>query len=104
MVRHLAFLSSFSVMLLCAVVLGPASTVAATPDPVKLAVFDFEFEDMSASASGGDVAASDSRHLAEVTSSVRDLLAQSGRYSLVDVRRPGRGRGEVAIAAQVRRL
>ena len=85
MARHLAFLRSLAVVLLCAVALGPASTVAATPDPVKLAIFDFEFEDMSAAASAGDIAASDSRYLAEVTSSVRDLFAQSGRYSLVNV-------------------
>ena len=31
------------------------------------------------------MAPSDRRYLAEVTSSVRDLFAQSGRYSLVDV-------------------
>jgi hypothetical protein len=73
-------------MLLCAAVLVPFSTTASTPDPVKLAIFDFEFEDMSAAASAAsDIAASDSQHLAEVTSSVRDLFAQSGRYSLVDV-------------------
>jgi hypothetical protein len=73
-------------MLLCAAALVPVSTTAATPDPVKLAIFDFEFEDMSAAASaGGDIAESDSQHLAEVTSSVRDLFEQSGRYSLIDV-------------------
>jgi hypothetical protein len=67
----------------CAALLMPLSAAASAP--VKLAIFDFEFEDMSAAASAGDIAASDSQHLAEVTSSVRDLFEQSGHYNLVDV-------------------
>ena len=85
MIPHLAYPRSFAIMLLCAAALAPSSTTASTPDPVKLAIFDFEFEDMSAAASAGSVAPSDSQHLAEVTSKVRDLFEQSGRYSLVDV-------------------
>jgi hypothetical protein len=85
MAPHLAYPKCFAVMVLCAAALVPESTTADTPDPVKLAIFDFEFEDMSAAASAGDIAASDSQHLADVTSSVRDLFEQSGRYSLVDV-------------------
>lgn len=85
MTPRLACPKRFAVMLLCAAALVPASTTAATPDPVKLAIFDFEFEDMSAAASAGTIAPSDSQHLADVTSSVRDLFQQSGRYSLVDV-------------------
>ena len=73
MARHLAFPRSIAAILLCAAALAPLSTAASTPDPVKIAVFDFEFEDMSAAASASDIAASDSRYLAEVTSSVRDL-------------------------------
>ena len=82
---HIACSKLFAAVLLCAAALVPISAVASTPDPVKLAIFEFEFEDMSAAASAGGIAASDSQHLAEVTSSVRDLFAQSGRYSLVDV-------------------
>ena len=67
----------------CAALLMPLSAAASAP--VKLAIFDFEFEDMSAAASAGDIAASDSQHLAEATSSVRDLFEQSGHYNLVDV-------------------
>jgi hypothetical protein len=85
MAAYLAHPKSFAAMLLCAVVLAPLSTVAATPEPVKLAIFDFEFEDMSAAAAAGEIAASDSQHLAEVTTSVRDLFEKSGSYSLVDV-------------------
>ena len=85
MIQHLAHPRSVAALILCAAVLLPLSATATTPDPVKLAIFDFEFEDMSAAASGGEIAASDSQHLAEVTSSVRDLFEKSGRYSLVDV-------------------
>lgn len=85
MTRHLAHSRTVAAMLLCAATLIPLSTAASMPDPVKVAIFDFEFEDMSAAASAGDIAASDSQHLADVTSSVRDLFEQSGRYSLVDV-------------------
>jgi hypothetical protein len=85
MTRHLAYPKCFAVVLLWATALAAASTTAATPDPVKLAIFDFEFEDMSAAASAGEIAAADSQHLADVTSSVRDLFEKSGRYSLVDV-------------------
>ena len=85
MTPHLAFLKGLAAALLCAAALVPGSTTASTPDPVKLAIFDFEFEDMSAAASAGAIAPADSQHLAEVTSSVRDLFQQSGRYSLVDV-------------------
>jgi hypothetical protein len=80
---HLAHPKCFAAMLLCAITLAPHSTAAS--DPVKLAIFDFEFEDMSAAASAGKIAASDSQHLAEVTNSVRDLFEKSGRYNLVDV-------------------
>ena len=85
MTRHLTFPGSLTAILLCAAALSPLSTAASTPDPVKLAIFDFEFEDMSAAASADGLTASDSQYLAEVTKSVRDLFAQSGRYSLVDV-------------------
>jgi hypothetical protein len=67
----------------------------ATPAPIALAVFDFELEDTTA-ASAGASAASDASYLAEVTSSVRDALGQSGRYRLVDV---GSASGEAAKGA-----
>ena len=85
MIQHLAYPRSVAAFLVCAAALLPLSTTAATPDPVKLAIFDFEFEDMSAAASAGEIAAADSQHLAEVTRSVRDLFDKSGHYSLVDV-------------------
>lgn len=85
MTQRLAYPRCFMVALLWAAALIPLSSVASTPSPVKLAIFDFEFEDKSAAASAGDIAASDQQYLAEVTKSVRDLFKKSGRYSLVDV-------------------
>jgi hypothetical protein len=85
MIQHLAHPRSVAALVLCAVALLPLSATAATPDPVKLAIFDFEFEDISAAASAGEIAASDSQHLADVTNSVRDLFEKTGGYSLVDV-------------------
>jgi hypothetical protein len=60
------------------------ATPAATPAPVQIAVFDFELEDMSAAGSANDVAASDAAYLSDVTSGVRELLTQSGRYQLIE--------------------
>jgi hypothetical protein len=59
--------------------------------PVKIAVFDFELEDVSAAASQAGASASPSPSassaamMQKVTNEARRLLAQSGRYSLVDV-------------------
>jgi hypothetical protein len=52
-------------------------------EPIKLAVFDFELEDFSASTAGETPA--DAGQVAHATDEVRQLLAASGRYSLVDV-------------------
>jgi hypothetical protein len=58
---------------------------AAATDPIKLAIFDFELEDVSAGASPAGENSFDAAQLASVTGEVRQLLAQSGRYRLVDV-------------------
>jgi hypothetical protein len=63
---------------------APASPAAA-PQPIQIAVFDFELEDNSAAGSATGVAAANAAHLAEVTGGVRELLAQSGRYHPIDV-------------------
>ncbi len=65
---------------------GPAPSIAAAaPAPVKLAIFDFELEDMSAAAQSTGETASDATGLADTTNAVRQLFAQSGRYHVVDV-------------------
>jgi hypothetical protein len=55
----------------------------AAGEPIKIAVFDFELEDLSAAAPGNDE--SDMKQLTGVTDMVRQLFAQSNRYTLVDV-------------------
>ena len=58
---------------------------AATPPPVKIAVFNFELEDVSAAgAAARGETASDSTRLQAVTDAARRTLAQSGRYTLID--------------------
>jgi hypothetical protein len=51
----------------------------------RLALFDFELEDFSASAETAGESADDTAQLAIVTNEARRLPAQSGRYSLVDI-------------------
>lgn len=71
--------------LLCAALLAALPASAATSAPIKLAIFDFELEDVSAGASSAGETPSDTEQLMHVTDEVRQLFAQSGRYSLVDV-------------------
>jgi Protein of unknown function (DUF2380) len=68
--------------LLCAV---SSAALPSTAAPIRLAIFDFELEDVSAGASSAGTAPADATQLASVTDAVRKLFAQSGRYSLVDV-------------------
>lgn len=57
----------------------------AGPAPIRIAVFDFELEDVSpASALVGKVTSS-AASMDRVNSEARRELAQSGRYSLIDV-------------------
>jgi hypothetical protein len=55
----------------------------AAAEPIKIAVFDFELEDLSAATAG--TPESDVTQLASVTDMVRELFAKSDRYTLVDV-------------------
>jgi hypothetical protein len=59
-------------------------TALAAPAPVALAVFEFELDDKTAAPSAG-LTAADAAYLAEITSGVRELLARSGRYRIIDV-------------------
>jgi Protein of unknown function (DUF2380) len=55
---------------------------AATPTPIKLAIFDFELEDTSAGTAS--TVAADTMQLKGVTNDVRALLEQSGHYVPID--------------------
>jgi hypothetical protein len=65
-------------------VLAIQPSVAADPDPVKIAVFDFELNDTS--AGGGIIGqdAIDTENLRKSTEEARRMLSASGRYSIVD--------------------
>jgi hypothetical protein len=57
----------------------------ADPSPIKIAVFDFELDDSSGGAGIASNNAADLTQLDRATSEARRLIAESGRYSLVDV-------------------
>jgi len=67
-------------------ILLPASFASAeTPEPIKIAIFDFELEDYSAGAGVIGETSDDAAQLKRVTNEARQLLARSGKYTLVDV-------------------
>jgi hypothetical protein len=72
-------------LVLYAILLTAFAASAGTSPPLKLAIFDFELEDFSAGASlpAGDPA--DSEQLKDATHEARRLIAQSGRYTLVNI-------------------
>lgn len=57
---------------------------AAEPETVKIAVFEFELDDRSASDGVVEADAADAEYLKAATETARGLLADSGRYSIVD--------------------
>lgn len=69
-------------------IISALATSTSTPEPAaltKLAMFDFELDDFSAGASPSGPTPADAVQLTNVTKTVRQLLAQSGRYRLIDV-------------------
>jgi hypothetical protein len=82
-VRATALLSGL--VLLCSVVMTASGARAETAPPIKIAVFDFELEDYSAGGGVIGETPEDIAQLKRATDEARQLLAQSGRYVLVDV-------------------
>jgi hypothetical protein len=81
----LSAIGSIGVLLLSFAFLPALALDADKSSPVKIAVFDFELEDVSAAgASSTGETASDLTRLQAVTGEARRVLAQSGRYSLID--------------------
>jgi hypothetical protein len=76
---------SFGLALLSSVVIAASAVRAETAPPVKIAVFDFELEDYSAGGGVIGETPEDIAQLKRATDEARQLLAQSGRYTLVDV-------------------
>jgi len=73
-----------SVQLACAALLPAFGASAGMSTPVKLAIFEFELEDFSAGAPLTNGSPADAAQLQLVTVEVRQMIAGSGRYSLVD--------------------
>lgn len=59
-------------------------STAAEPDPVKIAVFEFELDDRSAGRGIIEPDATDTENLQISTEEARRMLSASGRYSIVD--------------------
>jgi hypothetical protein len=78
-------LTAAVVFSLIAISREPAPASADTPAPIKLAIFDFEYEDFSAAVTSDVATPSDIANLDKATSMVQALFAKSGRYDLVDV-------------------
>ncbi|MCA6115927.1 DUF3280 domain-containing protein [Bradyrhizobium sp. WSM 1738] len=81
--RYIAFLLA-SAMLLGGPIAAGTVEVAGRP-PIKLAVFPFELEDFSAGAAYVPPDEIDREQLRLATEEARRLIAESGRYQLVDV-------------------
>jgi hypothetical protein len=75
------------VVLLCTVLPGFFAAYAGPPPPpISLAMFDFELEDLSA---GPGESPADTRLLEQISGDARRMIANSGRYRLIDVSRAG---------------
>ena len=94
--RHIAFMM-VPVMALAGFAVAAAAEPAA-PRPIKLAVFPFELEDFSAAAASTPPDDVDREQLRLSTEEARRLIAESGRYQLVDV---GPASGETAKAGRL---
>jgi Protein of unknown function (DUF2380) len=90
-------------VMLASVLVGAGFAVAmadeaVAPAPIKLAVFPFELEDFSAAAAYGPPDDIDREQLRLSTEEARRLIAESGRYHLVDV---GAANDEAAKAGKL---
>jgi len=76
---------SIGILLLMVAAMPALAAHAASSPPVKIAVFDFELEDVSPAASATGATASYSTRMQAVTAAARRVVAELGRYSLVDI-------------------
>ena len=95
--RSIAFVLA-SAMVVAALAVGAAAESAA-PTPISLAVFPFELEDFSAAAAYIAPDDIDREQLRLSTEEARRLIAESGRYKLVEV---GTVNDEAAKAGKLR--
>jgi hypothetical protein len=83
--RSLLAVGSIAVMFLGVASLAALAADPGKPAPIKIAVFDFELEDVSPAASLPGANTNAAAIMDKVSSTARRVLVQSGRYSLVDV-------------------
>ena len=95
--RYFALILAPAMVLAAVSAAGAAEAVA--PSPVKIAVFPFELEDLSAGAAYVPPDDIDREQLRLSTEEARRLIAASGRYQLVDV---GAVNDEAAKAGKLR--
>lgn len=76
--------SCVAALLLCVVLPSAFAAAADTSSRVKLALFDFELEDQSAGAPLMQESQADTDLLKQVSNDARKMLAESGRFGLVD--------------------
>ena len=95
--RSITLILAPAMLLFGSAVAGAAEAVA--PSPVKIAVFPFELADFSAAAPYVPADDIDSEQLRLSTEEARRLIAESGRYQLVDT---GTVNEQIAKAGQLR--
>jgi len=95
--RYIALILAPAIVLSALAVAGAAETAALSP--TKIAVFPFEMEDFSAAAGYIPPDEIDREQLRLSTEEARRLIAESGRYQLVDV---GAVNAEAAKAGKLR--
>jgi len=83
--RTTSALTAAAVVLLALAGLPAAAADSPQPTAVKIAVFEFELEDLSPAAVLQDKTTSSAATMDKVSSAARRELAQSGRYDIVDV-------------------
>lgn len=82
--RSLSRLASAGVLALSFAVSGVFPQDAVKPAPTRIAVFDFELEDVSPAASLLGKTSSGTTTMDEVSKQARQELARSGRYTIID--------------------
>jgi curli biogenesis system outer membrane secretion channel CsgG len=84
-VKGLAAAATLALLALCPASVPLCAAAAPAAAPAKIAVFDFELDDLTPAAAYNHKPTSSAESMDKVSSAARSELAQSGRYSIVDV-------------------
>jgi hypothetical protein len=80
-----SLIATIGILLVCAACFPALAANPGKSIPIKIAVFDFELDDVSPAAAASGESSSSADVMDKVSSAARRVLAQSGRYSLIDV-------------------